>query len=352
MSHESKADHSRLFQLDGWRGISIISVLAAHLLPLGPSAWQLNATAGLFGMSLFFTLSGYLITSFLLDRPEPISFLVRRIFRVLPLAWVFMLITLAIHVRPPEEWRANFLFYLNYTLYLQPFNSHLWSLCVEMHFYLFIAILVALGGKKSLFLLPLICVLVTGLRVATDTIVSINTHLRSDEILVGATLALVSHSNWKGKLTCARYLKPEWAIAFLFLTCSFVAGPLQFLRPYAGGLAIGSTLIAPQHWLSRSLKNKVLLYLATVSYALYIIHGPFRAGWFAGSGTMDRYLLKRPIGILCTFVLAHLSTFYFESFWIRLGKRLSGTKKGKASQKPTTCPTISRIEGLSTEKSK
>lgn len=52
--------------LDGWRGISILLVLAAHLLPLGPKIWHLNVAAGVAGMVLFFVLSGFPITSFLL----------------------------------------------------------------------------------------------------------------------------------------------------------------------------------------------------------------------------------------------------------------------------------------------
>src|ERR1700720_3445780 len=49
--------------LDGLRAMSIILVLAAHLLPLGPKVLHLNSTAGPMGMSLFFALSGYLIVS-------------------------------------------------------------------------------------------------------------------------------------------------------------------------------------------------------------------------------------------------------------------------------------------------
>jgi hypothetical protein len=60
----------RFVVLDGWRAISILMVLAAHLLPLGPKVFQLNVAAGLFGMVLFFNLSGFLITHFLLNRPD------------------------------------------------------------------------------------------------------------------------------------------------------------------------------------------------------------------------------------------------------------------------------------------
>ena len=33
--------------LDGWRGLSILAVLACHLIPLGPSSWNINDAAGL-----------------------------------------------------------------------------------------------------------------------------------------------------------------------------------------------------------------------------------------------------------------------------------------------------------------
>jgi len=323
--------HTRLFQLDGWRGISILCVLAAHLLPLGPASWKLNGTAGAMGMSLFFTLSGFLITSLLLDRPQPVPFLIRRSCRILPLAFLFMLITLAVHMRPTEEWLANFFFYLNYTSLGQPFNSHMWSLCVEIHFYLCVAILVMLCGQRGLYVLPVACVVITGVRFATGTYISINSHLRCDEILVGASIAIIMHAHQVAIPDWTKQLSPWAALVVLLITCSPHLGACQYFRPYAGGLLVLTTLLAPEHRMSQLLKSKALYYLATISFALYVIHGPFRAGWFAGNNSFDRYMIKRPLGIVFTFLLAHLSTFYFESYWIRIGKRLtakSGTGNG------------------------
>lgn len=70
----SSAAGSRLSVLDGWRGISILLVLACHLLPLGPKPWQMNSAAGVMGMAIFFTLSGFLITSFLLNNSSVVDF--------------------------------------------------------------------------------------------------------------------------------------------------------------------------------------------------------------------------------------------------------------------------------------
>ena len=68
----------RLAVLDSWRGISILLVLATHLLPLSPKSWRFNEMAGPMGMALFFTLSGFLITRFLLHHDSVVDFLTRR----------------------------------------------------------------------------------------------------------------------------------------------------------------------------------------------------------------------------------------------------------------------------------
>ena len=81
-SSSTSTEREHLAVLDGWRGISILFVLAAHLLPLGPKTWKLNSMAGPMGMALFFTLSGFLITRFLLDNVRVTDFLIRRLCRI------------------------------------------------------------------------------------------------------------------------------------------------------------------------------------------------------------------------------------------------------------------------------
>jgi peptidoglycan/LPS O-acetylase OafA/YrhL len=49
--------------LDGWRGISILLVLGGHLFPLGPKSLNMNECIAALGMAIFFTLSGFLITT-------------------------------------------------------------------------------------------------------------------------------------------------------------------------------------------------------------------------------------------------------------------------------------------------
>jgi peptidoglycan/LPS O-acetylase OafA/YrhL len=131
-------------ELDGVRGAACLAVVVAHTMP-GPFV-----LAGAVGVSVFFTLSGFLITCLLLeerDRTGSIGlggFYARRARRLLP---ALALIVVVVRLAPGSalgEWDglglASILTYWsNYAeingVYIHPF-SHLWSLAVEEHFYL------------------------------------------------------------------------------------------------------------------------------------------------------------------------------------------------------------------------
>ena len=150
--------NSRFQVLDGWRGISILLVLAAHFLPLGPKIWSLNSTVGPMGMALFFSLSGFLITSFLIKQDSVVDFLIRRFFRIIPLAWLGLIVVLVTEQAPLQTWIANLFFYANWPpMLLTDSGSHYWSLCVEIQFYVAIALLVSIFGKRGLLIIPLVC---------------------------------------------------------------------------------------------------------------------------------------------------------------------------------------------------
>ena len=152
----------RFISLDGWRGISILLVLATHLLPLGPKILQINAMTAAMGMALFFSLSGFLMTTFLLHHTSITDFLIRRFFRIIPLAWLYIAITLFISNSTSEVWVAHLLFYANWPpMRLLDITAHFWSLCVEIQFYVGIALLVSILSKRGLLLIPLICIAFT-----------------------------------------------------------------------------------------------------------------------------------------------------------------------------------------------
>jgi peptidoglycan/LPS O-acetylase OafA/YrhL len=328
-------DHHRLDVLDGWRGISILLVLATHLMPVGPKAWDLNSTTGLMGMSIFFTLSGFLITSFLLKHDSVLDFLIRRFFRIVPLAWLFLVVALLYVGASGEQFVAHYLFYANIPpFHITKVTSHFWSLCMEVQFYVGIAVLFRLLGVRGLMLLPLMAIGVTVLRVATGAHFSIVTWLRIDEILAGCTLALAMNGRFGVRpAQVMERLNPYVLLALLVLSSHTIGGFMNYFRPYIAATLVGVTIVRPELWLSRRLLAKPLKYIAEISYALYVIH-PLLADTWLGSGSGWEKYIKRPLLFAAVFGLAHLSTFQLEHRCIAFGKKLSKALRSKRAASP------------------
>lgn len=318
--------------LDGWRGMSILFVLATHLLPLGPKYLRLNETAGPLGMCLFFTLSGFLITNFLIHRPNLYDFIIRRFFRIIPLAWIYLAIALPILNVNFDSYLAHFFFFGNWPaagathMWFAPGTSHFWSLCVEMQFYVGIAFLFLMLKERGLYLIPFFCLFFTVYRVYDEVYIAINTYYRIDEILVGSIVAL-AYNNKLGKWLPREFknTNPYFILILLIISCHPESGMMNYFRPYLAATLVASTLYNPNLFLVKFLNLRVLVYLASVSYALYVIHPLLAHTWLGSGETLEKYA-KRPLLFAVLFVLAHLSTFYYEKYWISLAKKLTNKK--------------------------
>ena len=315
---------SHLAVLDGWRGLSILFVLACHLLPLGPNIWELNVSTGILGMVLFFNLSGFLITSFLFNEQNVVKFLIRRFFRIIPLAWLYLLIALSLSGASIYSWISHALFFANLPpKSLFSLTDHFWSLCVEIQFYVGIAILVALLRRRGLFLLPVLCLLFTALRIWDGVYYSTFTYYRIDEILAGCTLALICKGHLGTSIQNMLKRLPFWFMTILLLlSCMPQTTWLNYFRPYFAACLIGKTLLDPATRTNRILSNNTLIFLATISYSLYVIHPILAESWLGSGDILIKYA-KRPLLFAVLFVLAYLSTHFYEKRFIDLGRQLS-----------------------------
>jgi peptidoglycan/LPS O-acetylase OafA/YrhL len=311
----------RLQVLDGLRATSILLVLACHMLPLGPKILQLNYSAGAMGMSLFFSLSGFLIVSTLLHNPNVPEFLVKRAVRILPLAYAYLIFVYTIVWFDPSAAFWTSTFFVNYlpNYFVGGLNAHFWSLCVEVQFYLAVAVIVLMGGRVGLWSLVPICLLITLIRVHEGAYIAIQTHLRVDEILIGGCVALFYHRSGRWSVRFPTVLA-FLAAALWFLSSTVWMQWFQYFRPYATGLMLAIVLCHKDTALAFVLRSRAMRYIATISYALYIIHPLTLHGWLGQGPKLDMYLFKRPISFLITFVAAHLSTFYWEKMWMRAGR--------------------------------
>src|SRR5690606_7789204 len=108
----------------------------------------------------------------------------------------------------------------------------------------FAALIVLTFGRRALYCLPVLCILVTGLRVSVGETISIVTWHRVDEILAGATVALAYNH---GKLDFTRQL-PGGAVvvlAALLVASGWAhAGPLAYLRPYIAAAMVAVSIFS------------------------------------------------------------------------------------------------------------
>jgi peptidoglycan/LPS O-acetylase OafA/YrhL len=132
----------RIPSLDGLRAISISLVVAGHWAELRYHSDVAGAFANL-GVRIFFVISGYLITTLLLNERAETStirlreFYVRRAYRILPAAMAFMLPVFVIfwHELRWYHMAAAVLYLANFDFTHPWFLGHLWSLSVEEQFY-------------------------------------------------------------------------------------------------------------------------------------------------------------------------------------------------------------------------
>lgn len=154
--------YSRYYGLDSLRALAIGLVMLLHLQEFLPRGAQRMTGLGWIGVDLFFVLSGYLIGSQLL-RPyaqgktvRPAAFYRRRFYRILPAYLVVLLLYLLVPVwrEAPKLAPAWQFFTFTWNLVVgwgHPAFSHVWSLCIEEHFYLLLPLLVLwLMRKPSL----------------------------------------------------------------------------------------------------------------------------------------------------------------------------------------------------------
>ena len=320
MRHSYEPD-TRLQRLNGVRAASILLVLAGHLLPLGPKWLGMNVVAATGGMSLFVCLSGFLIVWILHHDPDWKSFLIRRLARIVPSAIVFGLVVYLIYGSDVQRVLAIMFFYANYLdSYTDPATSHMWSLSVEMHFYIAIAVIVAVFGRSGLIAVPLGVLLVLGIKLYLGEAGTIRTHIRVDDILVGGCLALIwINRHGPGYQTLIGYLKYLFwpSLILLAMSCNPNFRELVYLRPFFALMFVGSILFMDDDWRTLIATSRALAYIAAISFALYVWHKLLAQGWFAdrsGLSAVEFYLTKRPLSIFLAFVVAHIATFTYEEY--------------------------------------
>jgi peptidoglycan/LPS O-acetylase OafA/YrhL len=359
----AKATSSRhIPALDGLRGVAIILVLLNHTVSVIEAFFP-----GWSGVDLFFVLSGYLITGRLLatkGRPNYLSnFYRNRALRILPLYYAVVIgFLLVVHLfvqkkNLPEfsvytdHWKSFLVFTQNWTFILHGFPRNksltpLWTLAVEEQFYLIWPLVIlaissaTARGKIFVGLIILILITRTGFYLSYPPSHSLNyynTFFRADALLIGSLLCQLHNSNiklnnWWIKLGALILLA-------VFIVAGFILHNVNADNPFYG--TIGYTLLAlffacilhlavvpGSGMIAGFLRLPFLRFCGKISYGLYLFHDPIiqAAGTKIYTWGNSRWpghpdlinSIADTICVLPAFLLATLSFYYFESFFLRL----------------------------------
>lgn len=296
--------------LDGCRALAILFVVFSHV-GLG------KIIPGRFGVSLFFFLSGFLITRLLLTeikekgRISFAAFYLRRLFRLYP-ALLAMILCSSIaaylmncSLQTKDVFAALF-YYTNYYIgwVRIPVENCgrlldiFWSLSIEEHFYLVFPLIIQLALKKQsdhsiktfIYLLISLCIACLGMRAFTffyyhgdldfvSNRIYFSSHTRIDSIIWGCLSAVLVFQQSSGKYF--KFLQNKWVIAsgVLALLVSFTYRNDFFrqtlfytIQGYGIFILVPLIGVHKNKLLKNLLSNDWLIFIGKLSYSLYLFH--------------------------------------------------------------------------------
>jgi len=331
-----------------------------HLLKGLAPVFYATVPTGRYGLSLFFTLSSYLICELLLREREATGtigvkqFYIRRILRIWPLYYLGLALGVAVALLPGGDhgdiaeiaWFACFMG-SRYTA-LHGWTSNpifpLWSISVEEQFYLFAPWIMKFFNRKSLCGLCATLIVVANARLYfLGTVAANDSYIWSDSLVhfecfaVGILLCLAVRSRvcriaiWQRLLLIAA----GWSCWLYACDClhsnfeyaSANPGSWSLMGGYALGALGASLMLLASLGTSPKLLPRRFIYLGRISYGLYVYHefAIYITTRFilrqASRIEAPILLLKISIELGLTILMAALSYRFFETPFLKMKNR-------------------------------
>lgn len=350
-SLQAQSEYGYIPGLDGIRAIAVLIVILAHFEIS-------NLVPGGFGVTVFFFISGFLITRLLLaeskkkGRIHLKDFYVRRIVRLYP-ALIFMVLgSTGLYLATgqggpkPLEFTAALGYFTNiYQVVVRaggdlPFMpwTHLWSLAVEEHFYLiFPLFLVVFGAFKKRLVWALLGVLAlvplwrlsTFMNFETLPVVDYNymmTDARLDSIVWGCLLSVLLDKDARLKLTQRLTgWVPIIAATSVLILCFIIRDEsFRYIWRYSLQgmglfvLVLNLYFFRPVSWSLNVLEIWPLIWIGRLSYPLYLWHFPILD---LSHRLMEPAWAQMTVAIIGSLAISVFSFFVVEKPFMALRKR-------------------------------
>jgi peptidoglycan/LPS O-acetylase OafA/YrhL len=338
-----------------------IRTISFALVFLGHAGLNQIVPAG-FGVTVFFFLSGYLITTLLrleLQKTGTVSlknFYLRRILRIFPPFYLVFVLALGaywIGLLPapgePHSIPAVLLHYANYYIVRHDNQGFLmgtgvyWSLAVEEHFYLLFPLLylflnrMGTNGRSQALVLLLLCVALLAWRCvlvfafhASELRTQVASDTRFDSLLFGCALAVYENPGLDRSAISERIWKYGlFPLGIAGLLVGFAIRSDAFretVRYSLQGLSLIPIFVCavryPNWLIMRPLNYGPIAFAGVLSYSLYLIHLIVLNGLAWNLGSRMRPSLQAVLALAITLVLAWLMYEIVEKPCARLRQRL------------------------------
>jgi peptidoglycan/LPS O-acetylase OafA/YrhL len=354
-------------ELDCLRFFAFFAVFIYHTLSDEPAYYSARhvpfgtfiasaASAGRFGVDLFFLLSAYLITELLLRELEQFgkvdlgSFYLRRILRIWPLYFFGILIAVLLPLIDPGEYfplkyglafvlmSGNWL--ITFGLPAQSLMMSLWSVSFEEQFYLLWSTFISRTRRAQSLLYASAVLLVTATlarlillaharAVHSEVLIFTNTLTRLDPLALGIATAVLLRKRriafaWITRLALLLTGCTLWLAAGHFYSLA-----LSFMLLGYPAMAVGALLIFLSV-LGSPLAPRWLRYLGKISYGLYVFHDlalALSAKIMGGNvHSLRLFAIYWLLGLSMTILTAALSYRFLESPFLRLKERFTRVK--------------------------
>ncbi len=343
--------------LDGFRGVAVILVLLVHFEFIWPQVGLRWFPGGFIGVDLFFALSGFLLTSLLLQERRERgrfsfgAFYRRRAYRLLPALFFVMgcniiyVQIVGLSLRPQLVANLYMVSYVaNWALVFSgPFAltfawGPAWSLSVEEQYYLVFFPLLVLALRHTRSLRPIMWGLAIGIAFGAAwralvfahtsagrfAMVYVRTDTRVDALLVGPLAALALHQGLRvGRgirlLAIAGTAYLIWFVKVASLDSPWVY-QFGFLLADLSAAAILLAILDAQDPATRFLRTRPMGWIGKVSYGLYLWNLPvFLATARALRG--ESAAVRTVVALVLTFACTSISYYVVERPFLRLKRR-------------------------------